>query len=183
MRARMALDASGLHYEHREILLRDKPQAMLAESSKGTVPVFRTGDRVIDESLDIMRFALGENDPHAWLKADPIQTQSWLDQADAFKPQLDRYKYTTRYDEDTTDALPKCLAYLKTLNDRLAESPYLVGEKCSLADVALFPFVRQFNNVDPTVLANFTPLFTWLTAFTQSERFIRIMQKVPLYAP
>jgi len=182
MRARMALDASGLRYEHREILLRDKPQAMLEDSAKGTVPIFVIHGRVIDESLDIMRYALSQNDPCAWLEFDQAAVQFWIDQSDAFKPQLDRYKYATRYEDDTSDAFPKCLEYLSALNDRLSQSPFLLGAKESLADVALFPFVRQFHNTDQKILENsFSALLLWLNKWVQSERFIRIMQKFPLY--
>jgi len=102
MRGRMALNISGLEYEHREVLLRDKPDAMLAASPKGTVPVFiKADDSVIDESLDLMFFALSENDPLGWLDCDREMADTLIAQNDGdFKHHLDRYKYASRYKDD-----------------------------------------------------------------------------------
>jgi len=101
MRGRMALHAAGMDYEHREVLLRDKPAAMLEVSEKGTVPVFITkGGAVIDESLDLMFWALAQNDPEGWLDTDMVAAKALIAQNDgAFKHHLDRYKYKSRYEE------------------------------------------------------------------------------------
>lgn len=183
MRARMALDVSGYEYEHREIVLRDKPDAMLRESPKGTVPVLVVGGQVFEESLDIMRHALAQNDPEGWLDfADDGRTKMWLDKSDAFKPNLDRYKYTTRYpDADKGEALAACKVYLDELEQTLSDA-FLLGDKMSFCDVALFAFVRQFHFTNPQVLDDDYPnVKRWLFSIIESERFMRIMKKHPLY--
>lgn len=179
----MALDVAKVDVEHREIVLRDKPDAMLAESPKGTVPVlvFESGD-VLEESLDIMRWALAQHDPEGWL--DGSGAQPWLDANDAFKPDLDRYKYFNRYPEEGREATEaRCRAHLQSMDDVLASSPYLLGENVSIADAALFPFVRQFHFCDVKRLEHWkmAHLRTWLESFLTSGRFERVMAKRPVW--
>ena len=189
MRGRMALDASGIAVEHREILLRDKPAEMLAASPKGTVPVVVLPEgRVIEESLDVMLWALGQNDPENWL-SPPSGDRSEMDALIAandgpFKHHLDRYKYDTRYEGAVaSDHRTIASAHLQDLDDRLDRSDQLLGDRPSLADIALFPFVRQFANTDRDWFdaQPWPNLQRWLDGHLQSERFERIMQKYALF--
>ena len=194
MRARMAVEASGVKVEYREILLRDKPAAMLALSPKGTVPVcvFQEDSKaqaptVIEESLDIMFWALNQNDPEDWLGKNDRETvaiKKWTDANDAFKPFLDRYKYPDRYENsEHEEVLEQCRAHLEKLDQAIAKESKLVGDRTTLADVALMPFVRQFHLVDKTKLSNWgtQALLGWLDTFLESERFASVMKKRSLW--
>lgn len=179
MRARMALSVSGADYEHREVVLRDKPPEMLDVSPKETVPVLVTQDeRLLEESLDIMRWALAQRDPEGWLER---QDEDLLAANDGpFKHHLDRYKYSTRYDDvDPEEHGAKAVEHLRVLDDRLADSPYLCGEKRGFTDIAIFPFVRQFVNADRNWFSaqGLTHIEKWLDGLTRSELFTGIMAK------
>jgi len=183
MRARMALWYAGINCELREVVLRDKPPSMLEYSAKGEVPVLVVDDRVIDESLDVMTWALGQNDPDGWMAPDPEEATELTNRFDAeFKPILDRYKYADRHPERSQveyrdDALP----YLRELDERLGAHAYLMGEELSFADVALFPFIRQFANVDKNWFdgCKFKDLVSWLNGLLESGLFLSIMKKYP----
>ena len=191
MRGRMALHISGLEFKHREIILRDKPAAMLEASPKGTVPVFITEDnQVIEESLDLMHYALGRSDPEQWLGVDSERTTALIADNDGpFKQHLDRYKYASRYEADTPrgavnhEHRASAETYLAALDKQLGSNPYLFGEKQSLADVAIFPFIRQFSNVEPEWWAAtpYPSLRGWLTRQLDSRLFLAIMVKHPLW--
>jgi glutathione S-transferase len=191
MRARMALSASGLRVRVREIVLRDKPAEMLDASPKGTVPVLVLPDgRVIDESLDIMRWALAQNDPENWLGADAEETARLITQNDGpFKRALDRYKYPERHSAAGADAGAHRRAGLEILGGlaaRLAQQGgQLSGPAPALADIAIFPFVRQFAATDPGAWSRDAPapLQAWLTGHTASARFTAIMTKLPRWQP
>jgi glutathione S-transferase len=147
MRARMALLVRGVPFAIREILLRDKPEDMLVASPKGTVPVLVLANgTVIDESLDIMRWALADVDPENWLAGDDTALIARFD--DRFKHHLDRYKYSERHDADPAEHRAAGLALLQVLEDRLALQSNLCRETRSLADIAILPFIRQFAAVD-----------------------------------
>ncbi len=189
MRGRMALDASGLDIEHREILLKDKPAEMLAASPKGTVPVVVLPDgRVIEESLDVMLWALEQNDPENWL-SPPSGEQAEMEALIAandgpFKYHLDRYKYDTRYDGAVADDHRAAASdHLNALEDRLSRTDQLLGDAPCLADIAVFPFVRQFANTDRDWFdaQPWPNLQRWLNGHLSSERFTRIMQKHDLF--
>lgn len=189
IRARLALDVSGANVEYREILLREKPPKMLEDSPKGTVPVCVLPDgKVIDESLDIMRWALSQNDPEDWLPqgdAESVAIETWIELADAFKPNLDRYKYANRHPEETREPTrAKCLAQLRRLDEALRVNPWLLGERQTFADAALFPFVRQFHFCDVKRLSEWklTSLMLWLEKLLASERFERVMVKRELWS-
>jgi glutathione S-transferase len=181
MRARMAIWSSGVQVELREVVLRAKPPEMLAASPKGTVPVLcLAGGRVIDESLDIMHWALGINDPEDWLAGDNPALIATND--GPFKAALDRYKYPHRY--DIADATPHRLAGWQILSDldtKLADKAFLAGENPGLADIAIFPFVRQFAATDQVWFDNqdAKALQNWLTRLTISPLFDNIMQRFP----
>ena len=188
MRARLALAESGQQCELREIVLRAKPAELLSASPKGTVPVLVLADgQVIDQSLDIMRWALTQHDPAGWLTPE-VGTTSDMDsliaQCDGpFKTDLDRYKYPDRY--ENVDALTHRTAgaeYLMKLDDRLQAHEYLCGARPCLADIAIAPFVRQYAHVDIAWFESqpWPALSRWLTEFLASARFQRVMEK---YAP
>lgn len=187
MRARLALVVSQQTCELREVVLRDKAEEFLATSPTATVPTLKTIDgTVIDESLDIMLWALDINDPEKWLepaqgsKAEMLELISACD--GDFKSNLDRYKYHTRYDGvDGLVERDKAGCFLWRLNARLENSRYLWGDRVSLADMAIAPFVRQFANVDRHWFEceDWGHLTRWLNDFLNSERFLSIMDKFP----
>ncbi len=189
IRARLALDVSGVAVDYREIVLRDKPEAMLADSSKATVPVLVTDDGVIDESYEVMCWALRQSDPERWLPVDAQEEEAiadWVARNDAFKPYLDRYKYSNRYPEEThgeTEA--RCQSHLQAMDAVLGKQAGLIGERFTLADAALLPFVRQFHFCDTERLPSWglDALMGWMVRVLESERFARVMVKRPLWAP
>ncbi len=184
MRARLALDVAEISVEHREILLRDKPAAMLAASPKGTVPVLETQGGVIDESLDVMHWALRRNDPGGWLDHAPGEAALIAANDGPFKQALDRTKYPNRFPEsDPVQARQAAATHLAGLNDRLGQHASLCGPRDTLVDAALFPFIRQFAMIDrPWFDAQPWPhLQAWLNRHLESARFARIMVKHPLY--
>ncbi|WP_026091128.1 glutathione S-transferase [Blastomonas sp. AAP53] len=184
MRARMALLVSGQAVELREILLRAKPDAMLQASPKGTVPVLVLNDgTVIDQSFDIMRWALGRNDPEGWLQGDDSALLATFD--GAFKHHLDRYKYPSRYDEEPLAHRAAGVALLELLNERLGASAFLCGDRRTLADIALFPFIRQFAATDQPWF-DAQPLVhvqAWLAGLIASDLFDRAMLRLPPWQP
>ncbi|WP_439491139.1 glutathione S-transferase [Blastomonas fulva] len=176
MRARMALLASGQEVELREIILRAKPQAMLDASPKGTVPVLVLANgQVIAESLEIMRWALAARDPEDWLAGDDAALIAAND--GPFKHHLDRYKYPSRYPGDSGDHRAGGLEHLEALEARLADQPYLCGDQRALADIALFPFVRQFAATDADWFAaqDLPRVQRWLESLVQSDLFAAAM--------
>ena len=192
IRARLAVNASGIAVEMREVDLRAKPRAMLEASPKGTVPVLQLADgSVIDESLDIMRWALGIHDPEGWLKISPdahAEAQALIARNDGpFKQLLDRYKYPNRpaSRDDGSPPLPashhrdEAGGILADLDARLSRHAYLLGERMSIADAAIVPFVRQFAMVDRAWFAAspWHALNRWLDAILASARFTAVMQK------
>lgn len=191
MRARLAIDVSGQECELREIALRQKPPEMLQVSPKGTVPVLVVApDEVLEESLVIMQWALGRNDPEHWLTPGTDSLQGMLAliaQFDShFKQHLDRYKYPSRFDAaDSLASRTEASFDLQLLETRLGRTPYLAGESVSLADMAIAPFVRQFANVDAAWFAqqSWPAVEHWLTAVVTSERFERIMRPVAVWTP
>lgn len=182
MRARMALWAAGITVELREVKLAAKPAALLAASPKGTVPVLVLPEgTVIDESLDIMRWALGQNDPEAWRLREDAALIAAND--GPFKHHLDRAKYPGRYDEDgVTDHRAEALALLAPLEVRLDDAPYLGGAARGFTDIALFPFIRQFAGIDPAWFAAqpFPHLQGWLDRLLALPLFASVM---PKFAP
>ncbi len=191
MRARMALVSAGIQVEINEVELKDKPAAMLALSAKGTVPVLLLPDgQVLDESLAIMDWALGQNDPENWLAptADSLATggiglkcRQLIDNNDgSFKAALDRYKYPQRFpDEDCSGARTEGLQFLQKLEEQLTDHRYLLGEHLSYGDIATFPFVRQFANTDVDWFQSqpLPKLQGWLDARVNSTLFLGIMAK------
>lgn len=186
----MALKVAEIDYEHREILLRDKPEDMLRASPKGTVPVFVCADgQVIDESLEIMHWALGQNDPQNWLRPDREAMANLIAVITGpFKDHLDRYKYPSRYGKDLRtdpDERDNACVHLAQLERNLSTHAYLMQDRASLADYAIMPFIRQFAHTDMVwwESAPYPELRRWLDRLKQSALFLEIMKKHALYEP
>lgn len=186
IRARLAIAVAGEAVELREIVLRDKAPGFLETSPSATVPCLKTGDTVLDESLDIMIWALRKSDPDGWLQPELESPEAALDlvgECDGpFKRHLDRYKYDTRY-TDADRAQERALAseFVRLLEARLQGQPWLFGARASLADFAILPFVRQFANADRSWFdqENWTATRAWLEAFEASDLFQSVMPKWP----
>lgn len=181
MRARMALMISGQAVKLREVVLRDKPEEMIDASPKATVPVLVLKDgTVVDESLAIMNWALKQHDPENWLK-QPEKSNALIEEADGeFKTHLDRYKYPTRYDNvDPLDHRAAGLEVLQSWDRQISTNGQLTGDSTALADIAIFPFVRQFANNDRNWFDGQTipALQKWLTGHLESKLFQSIMPK------
>jgi glutathione S-transferase len=189
MRARLALRVSGLSYEHREVALKAKPAEMLAASPKGTVPVLclPTGE-VLEQSLDILLWALQRHDPEAWLPSSPetwTLTHEGIALNDGeFKAHLDRYKYPQRFGlVDGLSHRTQAANVLMRWQVRLQAQAFLSGPHWGLLDACVAPFVRQFARTD-RVWFDAQPwpeLAKWLTAFENSEAFAAVMHKHPLW--
>ncbi|MBK3466930.1 MULTISPECIES: glutathione S-transferase [Pseudomonas] len=181
MRARMALRYCGVPVEIIEVSLKAKPAEMLAISPKGTVPVLDADGRVIDESLEIMRWALAQNDPQDWLLSGDARVAELIEANDqVFKVHLNRYKYAERYPEQPMEVYrAEGEMFLRRLEELLEGRDYLLTDHPSLADVALMPFVRQFAHVDREWFAQtpYVRLQAWLQRFLESELFTSIMKK------
>ena len=180
MRARMALLVSATAFEIREVKLSRKPAELLAASAKATVPVLVADDgRIVDESLDIMRWALRRNDPEGWLGGDDPALIAAND--GPFKHHLDRYKYPDRHGSDPIEHRTAALQMLEDLEARLAPSHYLCGDARSLTDAAIMPFVRQFAAVDRTWFdAQPLPAVQrWLAVQLESPLFAQVMTRLP----
>jgi glutathione S-transferase len=181
IRARLAITYSGIPVEIREVQLKQKPEHMLAISPKGTVPVLQLPDgKVIDESLDIMHWALAQNDPENWLDIgeDEEKLIRWSD--GEFKYFLDRYKYADRYPEFPASYYRKeGEKFLAELESNLNQNRYLSGSRFSLADAAILPFVRQFAAVDSNwfVSSAYRQVNCWLTEILTTDLFISVMAK------
>ncbi|MGX1497926.1 glutathione S-transferase [Labrenzia sp. MBR-25] len=184
IRARLSIAASGEQVELREILLRDKAPEFLETSPSATVPCLKADDTVIDESLEIMLWALQRADPENWLRPEEGDLDEMLaliaDCDGPFKRNLDRYKYDTRYpDADRETEKAGAADFLWHLERRLTDRPRLFGRRGSLADYAILPFVRQFANADRSWFdsQDWTSLKAWLEAFENSFRFQSVMPK------
>ncbi|WP_426236010.1 glutathione S-transferase [Pseudomonas sp. TWP3-2] len=185
MRARMALRYSGVTVDIVEVSLKAKPAEMLAISPKGTVPVLDADGRVIEESLEIMRWALAQNDPDDWLLKDDSFGALWMDKLiegndQVFKVHLNRYKYAERYPEQPMEAYrAEGELFLAKLDGLLKDRDYLLADHACMADIALLPFVRQFAHVDREWFAQtpYVRLQAWLERFLESDLFTSIMKK------
>jgi glutathione S-transferase len=186
MRARMALKYASIEVEHREIELRNKPQSMLLASPKGTVPVLCMGDTVLDQSVDIMRWAIQQSDPDAWGNADDTIAQAWVAKNDGpFKTLLDQYKYPNRFPElDQAAVLKEALQImLLPMEQSLQATQFLMGDRMTWVDVAIFPSIRQFSMVD---IKKFDDLpipavKKWLAQHLDSDLFHSVMHKFPVW--
>jgi glutathione S-transferase len=186
----MALAYANISAEIREISLREKPASMLTISPKGTVPVLQLGDLVIEQSIDIMKWALQQNDPNNWYGFHMQEAVDFLiaQNDDQFKQLLDRYKYPERVFQGmqltATEALELAVeTFIQPFDKKLETQQFLLGDKVTLADIAIFPFVRQFSMVDSAWFeaANFPSLKRWLNHHIESPLFLGVMQKYPTW--
>lgn len=186
MRARMAIRLSTIKVELREVDLKNKPAAMLQASPKATVPVLICPDKIIEESLDIMLWALQQSDPHNWLK------QKYLDEAlslikyndNLFKIHLDHYKYADRFPQKSQkDYREKGEVFLQQLENRLNLHKFILCAEPCLADIGVFPFIRQFAYVDIQWFeaSPYPRLRQWLQYWLESDLFKSIMTKHPAW--
>lgn len=187
MRARMALSYAAIAVDTREIQLNAKPSALLALSAKATVPVLvlhaadGTVKAVLEQSMDIMYWALQQQDTAAWLGADVAQTEQLIAENDtSFKLALDKYKYAERFPEmSAADYRAQAEVFLHKLELLLSRSTYLLSPQLTLADIAIFPFIRQFAAVDSNwfMTAPYPNLRNWLNTQVQSSLFLSVMAK------
>lgn len=180
----MALAAAGISCELREVKLAAKPQAMLAISNKATVPVLQLDDgKVIDESLDLMHWALAQRDPEGWLTGDLPAMTALIQQNDSdFKQQLDSYKYHVRYPQQSQEYYrQQAEKFLTQIEAALAANngAGLAGANISFADIAIFPFIRQFSRVDLEWFQKspYHGVIEWLARIESSSLFLSIMKK------
>ncbi len=196
MRARMALLQAGIRFDAHEIVLRHKPPALISASAKGTVPVLVLPDgQVIDQSWDIVRWALNHPNAHPeashwWAVASSQENQQLLLANDTeFKHHLDRYKYPQRFGEYSDDEMERvrqqhrteAIKQLAALEARLCDAPYLGGDAPCATDIGIFPFVRQFAAVDPAWFAGLPlpGIQRWLAHWRVAPLFERCMMKLP----
>jgi len=190
MRARLAILMSQQPVLIRAIVLKNKPAEMLALSPKGTVPVLVVGTQVIDESLDIMLWALNRSDPDNLLYAEDTQALPEMlaiinENDQQFKPTLERYKRAKRYHDDDEEVCRlQCEPFIQILEQRLSQQPFLMGATPSLLDFALLPFVRQYSRVNRQLYrqSSYKYLQNWLTQHLQSRLFAKAMLKYPLWS-
>ncbi|WP_081285352.1 glutathione S-transferase [Tritonibacter mobilis] len=184
MRARMAVLSAGLEVELREIKLKNKPQAFLAASPSATVPNLQAGDLNFDESLDIMRWALDQCDPHGLLSMPSIGETLIAQNDGPFKTALDHTKYATRYpDLDPQSERAQASDFIHSLETRLATHPFLTSDGPTLADIAIFPFVRQFAHIDRAWFdaQPWSNVISWLDGFLQHADFQTAMAKITVW--
>ncbi|MDO6461902.1 glutathione S-transferase [Granulosicoccaceae sp. 1_MG-2023] len=180
MRARLAILFAGLQVVLREVELKNKPAAMLEISPKGTVPVLQLADgTVIEESRDILFWALAQQDPHGLLDGDPAYAEALIERNDGeFKYWLDRYKYADRYPQMTQLCYrQRGEVFLQALESRLATQRCLSGERPGVADIAVMPFVRQFAHVDREAFYSlpYPNLQAWLQGWLAQPVFLQCM--------
>jgi len=181
----MALAYAGIDFQIREVDLKHKPREMLDISPKATVPVLLNRDSsVLEESLDILLWSISENDPDGWHDYPrgvlSLMVRLVSENDDVFKEHLDHYKYSDRYpDESQRSYREHCEVFLKKLEAQLARTTFLFGGRISYADVAIFPFIRQFSNVEPKwfLSSRYPKLRDWLSCFLESRLFESIMKK------
>ena len=189
IRARLAVAYAGVEVELREVVLKNKPEEMLEASAKGTVPVLVLPDgKVIDESMDVMHWALDHADREHWSSPTATETvEHWIEENDGpFKHWLDRYKYADRHPEHPQEWYrEQASAHLSALETALADHPWLHGDQRGFADAALFPFIRQFAFVDMDWFATspYPNLRAWLNRWLEDPLFLIIMDKYPRWEP
>ena len=187
MRARMALKYASIVVDVHEITLSAKPSELLSVSPKGTVPVLVLQDQatskqqVLEQSLDIMDWALQQQDVDGWLAADKQLAQQLIAENDtSFKQALDKYKYAIRFPEQSSSTYrAQAEVFLYKLECQLSQSTFLLSDQVSLADIAIFPFVRQFSGVDIHWFeqAAYPKVKAWLNTLVASALFVSVMQK------
>lgn len=185
MRAHMGLKNAGLKIQLREVDLKEMPEEALAISAKATVPLLVMPDTsVIDESWDILKWSLEQNDPDNWLgenKQFLLEAEMLVETNDfSFKDELDHYKYADRFPENSEQHYrAACEEFIEELEDMLCENTYLLADQITIADIAVFPFIRQFSLVDITWFEQspYPMVRQWLEQLIAGELFQNIFQK------
>jgi len=188
MRARMALILASKQCELREIVLKNKPDHMLEISPKGTVPVLQLPDKVLDESLDIISWAMFSHvdNVHVFSKNEEVLYTKLVKLFDTkFKHHLDRYKYSSRYGVDSREHQEECKIILESLDVKINPNPWIFGHQVSLLDISILPFIRQCKIANPEWFdaQQFYKVIGLLDYFEQDNLFIRAMQKYELWDP
>ena len=188
MRARMALILASKYCELREISLKNKPDEMLQISAKGTVPVLELPNKVLDESLDIISWAMESHPESVYVVSteEKLMSESLIQQFDSkFKYHLDRYKYSSRYRANSSEHQEECKNILEILDTKINPSPWIFGEKVSLLDISILPFIRQCKIANPEWFfrQNFKKVIALLNFFEDSDLFINAMKKFDLWDP
>ena len=188
MRARMALILASKDCELREISLKNKPDEMLQISAKGTVPVLELPNKVLDESLDIISWAMESHPESVYVVStkEKLISESLIQQFDSkFKYHLDRYKYSSRYRANSSEHQEECKNILEILDTKINPSPWIFGEKVSLLDISILPFIRQCKIANPEWFfeQNFKKVIALLNFFEASNLFIHAMKKFDLWDP
>lgn len=180
IRARLALNYCGLNYEIREVNLKQKPKSLLEYSPKGTVPVLILDDgTIIDESFDIMKWAISTSDENKLSR--PNESISIIEDCmKNFLPGVYHCKYPERYDVDPSLAKAKNQEWLKKL-EAILEQEFVIDNKISIADLAIFPFIRQWQNIDEDFTKNLKNTTRWLQTITKSEQFKKAMVKQSIW--
>ncbi len=187
IRARMALVYSAIRVELREVKLSKMPQALLHISPKATVPVLKLPDgTIIEQSLDIMRWALSISDPDQWLPEDFASQSLILQNDEDFKPLLDAYKYADRFPRKSQlEHRISAEYFLRLLERRLLDHPFLSGDRMTITDIAIMPFIRQFAGVEPQWFEHceFSSVRRWHRQQIESELFKSVMAKYAFWQP
>ena len=188
MRARMALILASKECELREILLKNKPDEMLEISSKGTVPVMQFADKVLDESLDIISWAMESpvSNVYVYTGTEELLSEELIKLFDSkFKYHLDRYKYSSRYGTDPKNHQDECKIILNDLEDKINPKPWIFGKEVSLLDISILPFIRQCKIANPDwfFAQSFIKVIDLLNYFENSDLFRQAMQKYDLWDP
>ena len=188
MRARMSLILASKNCELREIALKNKPDEMLQISPKGTVPVLELPNKVLDESLDIISWAMKSHPESVYIFStkEKLMSESLIQQFDSkFKYHLDRYKYASRYETNSSEHQEECKNILEKLDSKINTSPWIFGEKVSLLDISILPFIRQCKIANPEWFfeQNFKKVIALLNFFEASNLFIHAMKKFDLWDP
>ncbi len=189
MRARMALVYCNIQVELREVDLKNKPQDLVLLSPKATVPVLLKADKsLLDESMDIIFWAMSVHDNHDWSKFNTEQQKIAklliIENDSDFKKYLDKYKYSQRFPEHSEHSYrQQGEQFLNKLNDRLLVSEFLIKDSLSYVDIAIAPFIRQFANVDFEWFkqSQYQPLVKWLSGILNSPIFMAAMQKYSVW--
>lgn len=182
IRARFAIYTCGFPCDEIQVVLKDKPARLLELSPKGTVPVLELHNgTVIDESLDIIKHVLSNEKKHPLLENTPEEAWALIHKNDTtFKQALDRYKYPNRYENDDIDHPKNAEDFLTALNQHLEKNAFLFGDNLCVADIAIFPFIRQYRGVNMESFdarKDLKNLHAWLHQLLNSDTFINVMKK------
>ena len=188
MRARMALILASKDCELREITLKNKPDEMLQISPKGTVPVLELPNKVLEESLDIISWAMESHPKSVYILSteEKLMSETLIQLFDSkFKYHLDRYKYASRYEANSSEHQEECKNILEKLDSKINPNPWILGEKVSLLDISILPFIRQCKIANPEWFfeQNFKKVIALLNFFEASNLFIHAMKKFDLWDP